>query len=529
MMPWYGIIHHMEVTRRNFLAVGTGFSLAGCSCGQSPCRAARPPDAARPESAPYHASPYHGGGQPPNLRVGILSDIHVTKRENATTFEKALRWFAEQGVDGVLITGDLGTKGTIDELEVVAETWYKVFPGDKDIHGRHVERLFLLGNHDVDGFVGKSSWPKGQIPSREVAEKTCLAFHREETWKRLFGEEFRQIVIKQVKGYTFVLNSWVSRALKEKDVLEEFWKEFAPTINPDMPFFYCQHPHPKDTCSAGYLLGGAFWHGGWDDGTSTRLLSAHPNAIALSGHSHYPIDDERAIWQGAFTSINCGCARGFAFTFPGRENGHAVTDMKAKTVFQMPPIDIKRIRQGMLMEVFGDRVVFHRREFVYDQVLGPDWVMPLGKGAARPYEFEPRRRASRPPQFAAGASVAVVERPDGRNRKGEACAQVVVSFPSAKGERVFDYEVSAEVRIADFTRTVASKRVFSPDAFLGVAQDAGKVTCVFAKSELPLGREICFAVRPFNCWGKSGEPLFCKQKFAQRDVYRSNDERDRSS
>ena len=471
------------MTRRGFLVAGSAFSLAGC------VDRAQSLDAA------------------PRLKIGILSDIHVTKRENATTFEKALRWFAEQGVDGVLVTGDLGTKGTIDELEVVAETWYKVFPDDKDADGRHVERLFLLGNHDVDGFAHKASWPKGQIPSREVAEKTCLAFHREETWRRLFGEEFRQIVVKQVKGYTFVLNSWYSRTLKEKDGLEDFWKGFAPTINPDMPFFYCQHPHPKDTCAAGYLLGGAFWPGGWDDGRSTRLLSAHPNCIALSGHSHYSIDDERAIWQGAFTSVNCGCARGFAFTVPGRENGHAVSDMKAKIVFQMPPIDIKRIRQGMLMEVFDDRIVFHRREFVYDQVLGPDWVVPLGKGAARPYEFEPRRRASRPPQFADGASVAVTERPDGKNRKGEACAQVVVTFPSAKGERVFDYEVCAEVRIADFTRIVASKRVFSPDAFLGAAQDGGKVTCIFAKSELPKNRDVHFTVRPFNCWGKGGEPI----------------------
>lgn len=477
----------MDVSRKDFLVAGAAFA-GGCGGGQGVVHPA-------------------GCDDKPCLKIGVLSDIHVTKRENATTFEKALRWFRDQDVDGVLITGDLGTKGTIDEIEVVAETWYRAFPDDKAPDGRRVERLFLLGNHDVDGFVSKASWPKRQIPSREEAERTCLAFHREETWKRLFNEEYRQIVVKQVKGYTFVLNSWHSRALKEKDGLEEFWKGFTPTINPDMPFFYCQHPHPKDTCSAGYLLGGAFWHGGWDDGTSTRLLSAHPNCIALSGHSHYPIDDERAIWQGAFTSVNCGCARGFAFTFPGRENGHAVPDMKAGTTFQMPPIDIKRIRQGMLMEVFEDRIVFNRREFVYDQTLGPDWVVPLGKGAARPYGFEPRRRASRPPQFAAGAAVAVTEKPDGMDRKGGACEQVVVTFPSAKGERVFDYAVDAEVRIADFTRVCASKRVFSPDAFLGAAQDGGRVTCVFAKSELPTGRDIRFVVRPFSCWGKGGDPI----------------------
>ena len=477
----------LRMTRRSFVAAGAAFA-GGCCVGLEQT---------------------HGEAcsTSPKLKVGILSDIHVTRRENAGTFEKALCWFRDQGVDGVLITGDLGTKGTIAEIEVVAETWYRVFPDDKAPDGRRVERLFLLGNHDVDGFVSKVSWPKRQIPSRKEAERTCLAFHREETWKRLFNEDFSQIVVKEVKGYKFVLNSWVSRELHEKDRLEDFWKGFAPTIDPVKPFFYCQHPHPKDTCSAGYLLGGAFWHGGWDDGTSTRLLSSHANCIALSGHSHYPIDDERAIWQGAFTSVNCGCARGYAFTFPGRENGHAVPDMKAGTTFQMPPIDIKRIRQGMLMEVFDDRVVFHRREFVYDQVLGPDWVVPLGKDAPRPYAFEPRRLASHPPQFAADASVDVEERPDGRDRKGAACEQVVVKFPSAKGERVFDYAVDAEVRIADFTRVCASKRVFSPDAFLGAAQDGGTVACVFAKGELPSGRDIRFVVRPFNCWGKCGEPI----------------------
>ncbi len=449
-----------------------------------------------------------GGAAPcvsPRLRIGVLSDIHVTKREDSGTFEKALRWFLEQGVDGVLVTGDLVTRGTIAELEAVADTWQRVFPGDLAPDGRRVERLFLLGNHDVDGFVSAASWPHRQVPSREEAERTCIAFHREETWRRLFGEDYRQIAVKEVKGYRFVLNSWVSRALGEHDALEEFWSAFAPTIDPSRPFFYCQHPHPKDTCAAGYLLGGAFWGGGWDDGASTRLLSRHPNCIALSGHSHYPIDDERSIWQGAFTSVNCGCARGFAFTFPGRENGHAVPDMKAGTTFQMPPLDFRRIRQGMLMDVFDDRVVFHRREFVNDRQLGPDWTVPLGLGATRPYEFEPRRRASRPPRFPDGAAVAAAGREDGRNRKGEACAQVCVSFPPAEG--AFDYEVCAVEKIADFTRICASKRVFAPDAFLGVADGGAQVECVFAKDELPAGGELRFAARPFNCWGRPGSAI----------------------
>ena len=131
----------MDVSRRDFLSAGAAFSLSGCGGGQVVVHPA-------------------GCGDEPRLKIGVLSDIHVTKRENATTFEKALRWFRDQNVDGVLITGDLGTKGTIDEIEVVAETWYRVFPDGKAPDGRRVARLFLLGNHDVDGFASKASWPK---------------------------------------------------------------------------------------------------------------------------------------------------------------------------------------------------------------------------------------------------------------------------------------------------------------------------------------------------------------------------------
>ena len=46
------------------------------------------------------------GASAPNLRVGILSDIHVTALSNADWFEKALRYFDERKVDAVLITGD---------------------------------------------------------------------------------------------------------------------------------------------------------------------------------------------------------------------------------------------------------------------------------------------------------------------------------------------------------------------------------------------------------------------------------------
>ena len=36
---------------------------------------------------------------------------------------------------------------------------------------------------------------------------------------------------------------------------------------------------------------------------STRVLSALPNAVAITVHSHRPLTDDFAVWRGAFTSV----------------------------------------------------------------------------------------------------------------------------------------------------------------------------------------------------------------------------------
>ena len=83
------------------------------------------------------------------LRVGILSDIHVSRPELVATdpyakacletggvFERALRQFRKRGVDAVVIAGDLTEFGLISELEEVSRIWQKVFPGDKGADGK---------------------------------------------------------------------------------------------------------------------------------------------------------------------------------------------------------------------------------------------------------------------------------------------------------------------------------------------------------------------------------------------------------
>ena len=56
-------------------------------------------------------------------------------------------------------------------------------------------------------------------------------------------------------------------------------------------------------------------------------------------------------------------------------------------------------------------------------------------------------------------------------------------------------------------RTVASKRVYSPNALLPAEKDVEPVVCRFAAEAIPDCGEVHFVVRPVGEWGKFGEPL----------------------
>ena len=119
----------------------------------------------------------------------------------------------------------------------------------------------------------------------------------------------------------------------------------------------------------------------------------------ISGHSHLSITDERSIWQGAYTAVNAGCLRYIALP-SGREN----SGPKRNSAFKaMPYGKTFDCRQGMLMDVYGDRIVFARREFVTGESLGPDWVVPLA--GEKLMRYAPRAAASKPPKFKAGKAL----------------------------------------------------------------------------------------------------------------------------
>ena len=437
-------------------------------------------------------------GTEPDMRFGVVSDVHVREATGPFGTEalyKAFAWFRDQGVDGVVIAGDMADYGLLAQLQCVADAWEKAFPGGKGAGGKPVEKLFIYGNHDIEGFKYSKVKP---------APEEAIATDRAAAWERVFKEPYEPIWKKTVKGYAFIGAHW--DGWKGVPAIEPYLKAHAAELRGDRPFFYIQHPHPKDTCHGP-------WAWGHDDGFAGRALSQYPNAIAFSGHSHHPLTDERSIWQGAFTSIGAASLR-YIDPIYGRENAgpHALDGLK-----QMPFVDQFSGKEGMLVSVYGSCIVIERRDFVYDGKLGPDWIIPLPAAQNKPFDFKLRADRAVAPQFPVGAKVTVSGPADGKDRKGRAARQLTVTFPAAVRDaahtRAYDYEVVAEVEECDVRRAVCTKRVYSPAYFLAPEREPETVSCVFLLNELNTRKgpyfspTVRFIVRAAETFGKKSEPI----------------------
>lgn len=466
------------------------------------------------------------GGGTPRLKLGVITDIHVRNRAkpgddetssiNELTFVKTLKWFRDQGVDGVVIAGDITDLGTIEELQTVADAWFGVFPNDLAPDGRKVERLFVTGNHDA--------FTADMLARPGISDRDMITADKSGVWQRMFHEPCEAVWTKEVKGYCFVganwwtLNDGKKKAEAPNESITEWYAANARKIDPSLPFFHIQHQHPKDTCYGP-------WAWGHDVGNSTKVLSAHPNAVAISGHSHYPITDERSVWQGAFTSIGVGCLR--ALDIEEEEFGKVLANSRwggrAENAAKLTPSITEGdvTRNGTLWSVYEDRIVIRRREFLPEADLGEDWVLPLPAAEQKPFAFAERAKKIGAPEFLAGAALKV-ERTS-RKTRGAAptrktklpaiepvekeCLKVTVPAAIAKdGARAYRFDIVATY---DEGGEKIERKMFAEGYHHSVRHPkaTSETVCFIGLDELPKKGKMTFVVTPCNCFGRAGSPI----------------------
>ncbi|MGN0833338.1 MAG: metallophosphoesterase [Kiritimatiellia bacterium] len=458
------------------------------------------------------------------LKIGIISDVHVRTMADAVHLRKAFSWFDRQQADGVVIAGDFGFDGLISEMKVVADVWKELFPNDQRSDGGHIEKLFVTGNHDEDGyFYHQKDFPKVRFPADPETAKESFVFNRRRVWRELFGEEYEAVKMKTVKGYRFVLHQWYPRLTSDVcasrwlqpppdepiyhelrhgvQALPRFFSEHGAELKGTRPFFFVQHHAPGGTLYSPYAYSSPEGWGAHDNGLATRFLQDYPNCVAFSGHTHMSPVFEQSIWQGAFTAVDAGACPGAAMA--GSAIGARANASWGRADGKGTALDVATPKVGQLMRVYDDRIVIENREFSTGLALTEPREFPWPIYRGKPYAYATRRAAAVVPEFPADAKLVRIETDD----------EISVAFPTVRrenaGVRAIDYEVTCTGSAGYFRRIVDQRRVYSQGLALPEQHDRESVTVVYAKAELAKSglTDFRFEVRPCDSWDQKGRAL----------------------
>ena len=459
------------------------------------------------------------GAGKPKLSFGVLSDVHINPRAvcddvrakmglgpitggrhryiETDMLEKAFRWLDVRNCDAVMICGDIADDGLTSQLRAAADCWYKVFPKDASTRdGRHVEKLFIGGNHDFLG-VGYSggaaiheNWAH-KIPDDEWLSKN-MAKH----WREIFHEEFAPVYMKEVKGYRFIGAHW--DAWEGVPGVVPFVKVHEKELRGTKPFFFFEHQQPLHSCLGAWAFN--------PDPHSTEALRNFPNAVAFSGHSHKSLALPYNYWQGEFTSIGASTLCTLSGEY-GRENGpQRFRFDNSRSV--MPPVrsNYHDHAHGQFVQVYDNFIEIERYDFAISRPIGSTLVIPLPATRESAFFYDNQVAASKvPAPFPEGAQVKVDA---GRDVFG---GYIRLKFPSTRVimecAPTADYRIEAVLEEADVVRTLFVRYVYSPRVFGLRELDEGEVTARLNQDLFPERGRVHFRISAREDFGKTNESI----------------------
>ena len=302
-------------------------------------------------------------GTPPDLRVGLTSDIHLPVA-GFERFRRVLAAFDARRVDAVLVSGDLTNYGLVRELALFRDEWQRAFPGNRRSDGGTVVPLFIFGDHDTGGYMhrfddGVPPCTLHGLDKDAVAREIIPAVGSAAVWESVFGTEWDYVQVRDVKGYRFILSHYYGTIHQETPPgLESAFDEATRGQDPARPFFFVQHRvFPKTVDAFPYER--EWWCS--DNAVSKELLSRHPNAIGICGHAHSNLRNDGNLWRGAFSAVEVPSLHELGLP---RSTGE-------RRKFD------NQSAQCLVMDAWPGRVVFKRLDAMEDKPVAPDWVITL--------------------------------------------------------------------------------------------------------------------------------------------------------
>ena len=434
-----------------------------------------------------------GFGDCDQLRLGVISDIHVTTPESVVKFRRALAYFRSRGADAVAVAGDLADWGLKSSLGFVKSAW------DAEMAGTGIVPLFITGNHDFEGFWYGDMTLDMHVQGYSEAE----ALHRlgmKECWEEIFGEPYAEIRHRKVKGFDFVSAEWKGGKGGNDAQVIEWFKAHRGELASDRPVFFMRHVPLPGTVSSSIERGG--------DTTLTEFLKGLPNVVSLTGHTHWTLYDERSIWQGGGLTAISVPSMSYTTIPKGYENGSAKRRPDCSLAMErLPSRDDLEAAQGFFVTLRPGVMEVERRDFEDGVEAAPPWRVPMPVAGHRPYAFDEHAKSVPAPSFLSGASLKTYTTNADR-RNGTWAIFLTLEFPAATapdGARVFDYEARA---VMEDGSVAATKRFMSPCFYKARRFEPKTLKFRFDAMDLPERGRYRIQVVARNCFGEASAPIF---------------------
>ena len=233
----------------------------------------------------------------PILRFAVASDIHIVD-EACIRDERLQKLFTDayayseahasyKKLDGAFFAGDLVDRGTPLSMErffTALSTYAKEGTVTHAVMGNHEF------SHDKENTVANFLTASGY--ESDDAHLTVGGYHF-----ILLSPD------KDGKGFSETKQAWLAAQLAEAAKDDPTGKK---------PIFVFQHQHVSGT-----VYGSA---NTWGVPDLYSVLAQYPQVVDFSGHSHFPINDPRSIWQGAFTALNTASLKGLEMDLVGMKD-----------------------------------------------------------------------------------------------------------------------------------------------------------------------------------------------------------------
>lgn len=311
----------------------------------------------------------------PVFRFVICSDAHIEgvgapgyirlKKTVDYSLKFAASYKNYNKIDKFFIAGDITNKGKKEEFQAFKEIYD--YAAEKGINFI----CTVARGHDSITMKKKSlAYYKGLTKQEPDFHTVIGGYHfiGLSTCKWLYS-----------RNYLPTQKLWLKKQLKK-----------AASDTPDKPVFVIHHEHVKNT------VYGSSDFDGWGNRFFTGLFDEHPNVVDFSGHSHYPVNDPRSIWQREFTAIGTGSLKYTELTVDDERKVHPETCEDCSNF-----LIIEADKDSNLRVIGVDCIA--------EEILCDNYLANPADINNREYTEEKQRSRSSAPSFSADAEISIIQ------------------------------------------------------------------------------------------------------------------------